>query len=174
MARWFAISILAGASLFATTLEKLSVDDMIGKSTSIVRGSVISTSSFQRGPLIYTTYRLKVSQHLKGQTPDIVDVSVPGGAFGKLRQTIPGAPLLNAGPEYVIFIWTGGNGINHIIGLSQGLFKLSVDAQGLPRLSRGAATVPVVDSAGRTVADDGISMSLRDLNQRVQAQRPSR
>lgn len=174
MARWFAFSILAGASLFATTLEKLSVDEMIQKSTSIVRGTVISTSSVQRGSLIYTTYRLKVSEHLKGQTPDIVDVSVPGGAYGKLRQTIPGAPALNTGPEYVIFIWTSGNRINHIIGLSQGLFSVSLDSQGLPRISRGAATVPVVDSSGRAVADEGLTMSLRELNQRVRAQRSAR
>lgn len=174
MIRWIAIPLLAGASLFATTLEKMSVDAMIQKSTGIVRGTVVSSSSFQRGALIYTSYRLKVSERLKGQALDTIEVAVPGGVHGRLHQTIPGAPALSAGQEYVVFLWTNSKGLNLIIGLSQGLFNVNLDGQGTPRLSRTAAAVPMVDSSGRESADDAVAMSLRELSRRIKAQGETR
>jgi hypothetical protein len=44
------LAMAAGASL-AATLEKLSLDEMIQKSTSIVRGTVLGSRVSQRGPL---------------------------------------------------------------------------------------------------------------------------
>lgn len=170
MVRRVAILAIACASLFATTLEKLSLDDMVQKSTSIVRGKVVATSSYQRGSLIYTSYQLRVSERIKGQAPDLLEVSVPGGNYGKFHQTIPGAPTLLPGQEYVVFVWTGSKGINHIIGLCQGLFTVGLDAKGQTTLSRGASNAEMLDSTGRTVTDEALSMSLRDLTQRVKAQ----
>ena len=154
----------------ATTLEKLTVDDMILKSTSIVRGKVVSISSFQRGALLYTSYQLKVAERIKGQAPDLFEVSVPGGTYGRFRQAIPGAPTLTVGQEYVVFVWTGTKGINHILGLSQGLFNVRLDGSGQMTLSRGTSDVQMVNSSGRTVTDEQVSMSLRELSRRAAGQ----
>jgi len=57
---------LTATSVFSTTLEKLALDDMILKSTEIVRARVTSVSTLRRGALIYTQVRVAVSERWKG------------------------------------------------------------------------------------------------------------
>src|SRR5436305_11139949 len=52
--------------LQSATLERLSLDDMIAKSTVIVRGKVTSAYAAASGPIIYPNYTVQVSQRLKG------------------------------------------------------------------------------------------------------------
>src|ERR1035441_2650536 len=77
--------------LAATTLQRLSVDDLVGKSTGIVRATAVPVSSFQRSGMIYTTYRLEVSEALKGSTGATVEVAVPGGDYQGLHQSVAGS-----------------------------------------------------------------------------------
>ena len=125
--------------LQSATLERLSLDDMIAKSTVIVRGKVTSAYAAASGPIIYTNYTVQVSERLKGQAGSSVEVSVPGGAANGLRQTFSGAPTLNAGEEFVFFLFTGRDGRTAIIGLTQGLFALPGLLTG-PLLSTGLGT----------------------------------
>ena len=156
------------ASGFATTLERLSVDEMIQKSTSIVRGRIIDVSMVQRGNLIYTVYRLSIVERLKGvSTASTTDVYVPGGALNGYRQTFAGSPVLGAGSEYVVFIWTSPRGINQLIGLGQGAFEVKASATGESVLSRGPLDSDMVDSSGRSVTDLGAKLSLTNLRGRV-------
>src|SRR6267378_8502474 len=46
--------------LQCATLERLSLDDMIVKSTAIVRGKVTATYAALSGPIVYTHYNLQV------------------------------------------------------------------------------------------------------------------
>lgn len=156
------------ASGFATTLERLSVDEMIQKSTSIVRGRVIDVSTVQRGNLIYTVYRLSIVERLKGvSTASTTDVYVPGGAINGYRQTFAGSPVLGTGSDYVVFIWTSPRGINQLIGLGQGIFEVKASASGESVLSRGPLDADVVDSTGRSVTDQGVKLSLTNLRSRI-------
>ena len=86
------------------TLERLTLDDLTAKSTAIVRGKVIS--SF-RGPIIYTHYQVQVSEQPKGTSGSSLEVVVPGGTANNLRQIYSGAPELNLGGEFGLFLWTG-------------------------------------------------------------------
>lgn len=155
------------AVVSATTLEQLSLDDMLKKSTSVVRGQVVSSAPLQRGTVIYTSYRLQVTERLKGDGAAVVEVAVPGGRFGQLRQTIPGAPVLEAGKEYVVFIWTGPSGTNHILGLSQGLFDVRKGANGELILQRTASDARMLDRQGREVEDQDVTISFRTLRQKL-------
>ena len=65
---------LAATSVFSTTLEKLALDDMILKSTEIVRGKVAGVTSLRRGALIVTQVRVSVSERWKGAEASTVDV----------------------------------------------------------------------------------------------------
>jgi hypothetical protein len=156
------------ASGFATTLERLSVDEMIQKSTSIVRGRVIDVSTVQRGNLIYTVYRLSIVERLKGvSTASTTDVYVPGGAINGYRQTFAGSPVLGTGSDFVVFIWTSPRGINQLIGLGQGLFEVKAGGSGDAILSRGPLDAEMVDSTGRVVTDVGAKLTLSNLRGRV-------
>ncbi len=154
----------------AATLEKLTLDEMIQKSTAIVRGKVVGSRVSQRGPLVYTHLRIQVAERWKGEPASEIEVVTPGGAINGLRQVFPGAPTLAEDTEYVLFLWTGSKSrLTHVIGLTQGLFDLKLDAAGNPMLSRPATTELMLDpKSGRQVDDEPVRMRLSDLTGRIQ------
>src|SRR5213593_3473341 len=112
----------------ATTLTRASLDDLIQKSNSIVRGRVVGASASAKGVLVYTYYKIQILERLKGPAADQVQVQVPGGSFNGIRQNIAGAPQLADGSEYVFFLWTGPSGATHLLGLSQGVLDVVKDS----------------------------------------------
>lgn len=152
--------------LQSATLERLSLDDMIARSTSIVRGKVSASNAIASGPVIYTHYTIQVSERLKGQAGSSVDVFVPGGTINGLRQSFSGAPTLNVGDDFVFFLFSGRDGRNAIIGLTQGLFAL--DGSSDPVSTRAASRELMLDrQTGRPVKDDTMVMRLSDLRSRI-------
>jgi hypothetical protein len=166
------LALFLAAGLGATTLERLTVDQMVEKSTSIVRGKVLSASPVQRGSLIYTVYRVQVAEWIKGSsTKTTAEVYVPGGLINGRRQSIAGAPALELGAEYVVFVWQSPSGTPHIIGLSQGVLsvKMSTSAGTAEAvLSRGPIEdAQVVDNNGQPASDSGLKLSLGNLRTRA-------
>ncbi|MGH9557819.1 MAG: hypothetical protein ACRD30_01170, partial [Bryobacteraceae bacterium] len=117
----------------------------------------------------YTYYRLQILENLKSSNPSQVEVAVPGGAAGGIRQMAIGAPTLDSGQEYVIFLWTSRSGLTQIIGLSQGLFRAMQTESGDAVLVRPAAEDLMLDAAGKIVDDRAVSMRLADLRTEIQS-----
>ena len=140
---------------------------MAQQSTEIVRGRVTSSSVEQRGGIIYTVSQIQVSQRWKGNSADKVTVSVLGGKLGNLNQTFAGAPVLQPNTEYVLFLWTGKSGMTQVIGFSQGVFDLKLDAKGQQQVARAATTEAMLDSTGRPTTDAPVAMSLTALDQAI-------
>jgi hypothetical protein len=167
------LALWAVSSLFSTTLEKLSLDDMILKSTEIVRGKVTGIGSLRRGALIVTQVSVSVSERWKGGEASTVEVFLHGGTFQGLRQTFSGTPELREGGEYVFFLWAGKSGNRQIIGLSQGVLDIQSPVAASKPAQPGAlavrAAIPgMLDPAThREVADAGISIPLDQLRSRV-------
>jgi len=158
---------LLGAGAWATTLQKLSTDDMIQQSTGIVRAKVTGSYSAFRGRDVYTYYQLQVTENLKSSFPQTVNVAVPGGLARGVRQMVPGAPMLASGQEYVVFLWTSKSGLTQVIGLSQGLFAVTLDSSGNSVMVRPAAVSMMLNQAGQEIADQPVSMSLSDLRSEI-------
>lgn len=173
--RLFCLLILAATSVFSTTLEKLALDDMILKSTEIVRGRVTSISALRRGALILTQVRVTVTERWKGPEAASVDVFLHGGTFQGLRQTFSGTPDLQEGSDYVFFLWAGKSGNRQIIGLSQGVLDIRVPASepGKPSgsvqlLAHRAAIADMIDAKTEQPVDDpGFTIKLDQLRARV-------
>jgi hypothetical protein len=163
----------AAMPLLAATLEQLSVDDMIAQSTAIVRGKVTGSYAAARGSIIYTHYTVQVSEQWKGTNSGTVDVVVPGGTANNIRQTFVGAPQFAAGDECVFFLWTGPSGLTQIMGLTQGIFRLSPNSPTGRTATRKASTELMLDrSTSRSVKDQTLVMSLSDLRARVTGASP--
>jgi hypothetical protein len=164
---WLLAALVAGGA-WATTLEQLSLDEMIRQSTAIVRAQVTATHAANRNGTIYTYYRLQVRETLKASSGVAtgVEVAVPGGTLGRMMQSVAGAPELRANTEYVLFLWTSRSGLTQIIGLSQG--ALSVRGAGLARAASGER---MLDQDGHVVVDQGLSVSLKDLRARIGGQK---
>lgn len=169
--RWLWTVLLIGgfaASLDAATLERLSLDEMISQSTAIVRGRVSGSYAAFRGSVIYTHYQVQVSDRWKGVGGTSLEVLVPGGVSAGLRQTYTGVPQLMEGKEYVLFLWTGRNGLTQIIGYTQGVFELPKKSGGEAMAYRAACTETMLDrDTGRPVKDSPVEMSLRSLSERI-------
>jgi hypothetical protein len=157
----------------ATTLVKLSVDEMVAQSTDIVRGRVSNCEAVQRGSAIMTQCVVRVSERLKGVTASTMAIAIPGGVVRnangrRVRQVIVGAPALNEKQEYLLFLWTGRTGVTQLIGLSQGALEIKVNGG-----QAVAERAPMPDAAfrnarGEEVDDDGVSVSLESIRRRVQ------
>jgi hypothetical protein len=164
----FAAVLLAVSPIGATTLLKLSLDEMIQQSTSIVRAKITGSYTAPLGRDVYTYYQVQILETLKAGGTAATVVAVPGGTAKGVRQMAAGAPTLNAGQEYILFLWTSRSGMTQIIGLSQGLFVAMQSEAGDTVLVRPAASELMLDQAGRVVADHGVTMKLADLKTEIQ------
>jgi hypothetical protein len=153
------------APLRATTLEQLSLDEMIQKSTAIVRARVTGSHSAARGGNVYTYFQLQVLESWKGSIA--MEVAVPGGVADGIRQSVAGAPELKPGREYVLFLWTSRSGLTQLMGLSQGLFHVSEDGSGGVLARRPPASELMLDRSGNPVEDRSLSIQIRDLRAQV-------
>jgi len=147
----------------ATTLLKMSMNDLITQSTHIVRAKITGSRSAAIGQDIYTYYQLQVSETLKQGAILPAEVAVPGGVYGNLRQIGIGSPVLTQGQEYVLFLWTSRSGMTQVIGLSQGMFNLKQDASGETVLNRPAIADQMLDKSGKPVTDNAVTIKWSDL-----------
>ena len=155
-------------ALPAATLERLSLDDLIGKSTTIVRGKILNSYTAASGPVIYTHYRIQTSEILKGTPNGTVEIQLPGGTAGNLRQTFAGVPQFKAGDEYVFFLWTGKSGSTQVLGLTQGLFSIASGSAKDPLTTRPASHETMLDrGTGKQVKDQTLTMHLSELRARI-------
>ncbi|MFB3779781.1 MAG: hypothetical protein ACE141_19330 [Bryobacteraceae bacterium] len=157
-----------GAQLPGATLERMSLDQMIARSTGIVRGRITGSYAAQRGPVIYTRYSVQVLETWKGQAAGSIEVSVPGGTANGLRQSFSGAPRLTRGAEYVLFLWTGRSGMTQVIGLSQGVFTLIDSSSSGAMAVRPASSETMLDPKTlQAVRDETLKMPLSELKDKV-------
>ena len=166
----FLLVVTAGiAPLTGATLQRLTLDDMIVKSTAIVRGTVTGSKASVNGPMIYTHYAIQVTERYKGGAQDGQDAAIPGGASNHLRQTFPGVPELQTGQEYVLFLWTGPSGLTQIIGLTQGVFTLTTTPSGTTATRPPAPEMMLDARSAQQVTDQALVMKLSDLRGRIAA-----
>ncbi len=151
----------------ATTLQELSLDEMIQKSTAIVRAQVIGRSTLTQDTMIYTQFHLNVEEQWKGTPARRIDVVLPGGTTATLRQTFSGVPSLELNKEYIFFLWTGSNGVTQIIGLSQGLFELNTGADGVQYVDRPEIKAAIVNQNGAPASGVALRLRLDQLAGRI-------
>ena len=166
---WLAVLLVFGIRpLPCATLQQLTMDDMIAQSTAIVRGTVVDSWAALTGSVIYTHYKIQVSETFKGLRQSSVEIVVAGGVVNNLSQSFSGSPTLNKGGEFVLFLWTSRAGLTQIMGLTQGLFDIAPGASADPMATRAATRELMLDSkTAQPVKDAVLSMHLSDLRSRV-------
>lgn len=155
----------------ATTLQRLSLEDLARESTAVVRGTVAEIRTEQAGPLLYTVARVEIAQAWKGDGAKSIEVSSPGGVWRGAEQRFPGAPRLESGREYVLFLWRGPSGRVQLTGFSQGVFDVYEGAGGAPWVRREAVSSELLlpDDAGPQAASERLDLPLSELDALVGA-----
>jgi hypothetical protein len=132
----------------ATTVLKMTLDDLASRADRVFRGSVMSVESGNievgGGSLPTVTYELLVEERFKGDYPSsegkaIVTVTMVGNhkqaehVVDDLRRVnaLPDLPELNVGQHYLLFTTEPSKvGLSTTVGLGQGAFKVYLSPEG--------------------------------------------
>jgi len=170
---WLVLLLTVGIQpLRCATLEQLTMGDLIGKSTAILRGTVVDSWAALTSSIIYTHYKVQVSESFKGPQQSSVEIVIAGGVVNNRSQNFSGSPTLNKGDEFVFFLWTSRAGLTQVMGLTQGLFAIGPEghpgASADPMATRAATHELMLDpKTAQPVKDALLSMRLSDLRSRI-------
>ena len=124
IAAWF-------VPLDALTLSPMTFEQLVAEATAVVFARVADVrgrwTADRSG--IESIVTLDALRYLKGDLGNDVELRVPGGATGGMRQVLPGAPVLRAGDLVVAFLGSRGPAMPTLVGLTQGLFRVAVDTR---------------------------------------------
>jgi hypothetical protein len=162
------LAVVAAAPALAAEAYAVSVEDLARTSDAVVRGrvdgSVAELSDDKQR--VYTTYDLRIGTTLRGRTPSVVRVMVPGGVVGRLGQRVDGAPSLGRGEDVVLFLKRAGPDAYVVTGLAQGKFSVA-GAVARPDLSH----LHFVRTSVRAGERRSEEMPLPELERRVRTAR---
>lgn len=121
-----AIFFLVGASVRATVMMPLEIDDLARDAVIIARGRVMATDARWAGGhrRIETVVTLSSEAFLKGGAGETVRFVVPGGQLGRYRSITVGAPEFRIGQHVIVFLAGRAPALSHVLGLSAGAFRL--------------------------------------------------
>jgi hypothetical protein len=118
--------------LRATILLPADLPDLTRESRAIARGAVVDVvprwTDDRRS--IETIVTLVPEAYLKGALGESVQFRVPGGRLGRYRKIVVGAPQFSVGDRVVVFLDARAPALPQIVGLSQGVFRLTRSAAG--------------------------------------------
>jgi hypothetical protein len=93
------------ASARATTLERMSIEELSRRATMVVEGTVVATAAEQTPDGLRTAVRLRVRELLKGVPSAFKTVYVPGGMLADGSQVVVEAmPSFRPGDECYVFV----------------------------------------------------------------------
>ena len=107
--RWIAVSLAAALSLSflspaSATVAPLSAPELAAASPHVVVAVVEGAESRWDRSLIVTDYSLRIEERLRGDAPDRVTISIPGGTVGnETHETSVSFPL-DVGERYLLFL----------------------------------------------------------------------
>jgi hypothetical protein len=134
MAALLLLGLAAPALLQATTLIKMTMEQMAESATDIVVGTVSSVRSVWVNRTLMTLTTVAVSESLKGSGAVEVTVVTPGGIDTNRAVPVailyPGSPMLSPAEEVVLFLSSDDSPVANaltVVGYSQGKFSVVRD-----------------------------------------------
>jgi hypothetical protein len=159
--------------LGATVLIPADLGELSRGAVAIARGRVASLDAQwteDRGT-IETMVTLEVESYLKGSLGSTLRFRVPGGELGRFRSIVVGAPEFAVDQRVVVFLGANGPSVPHVLGLNQGVFRLSRPAGASGWLVTSPVLAPATAGTVRVIRGDPSRrpMPLADFEQTVRA-----
>src|SRR5829696_6563593 len=123
----FVLLLSCASTARATMLVPADLGELSREAHAIVRGRVASLEARwtdDRGT-IETIVTLEVEGYIKGALGATLRFRTPGGDLGRYRSIIVGAPQFAVDEHVVVFLGVRGPTVPHVLGLSQGVFRLA-------------------------------------------------
>ncbi len=125
------LAMLAAFACRATIVPRLSLEEMVARSETIVSGQVTRVWTAWDSPhrFIWTHTEILVSNVAKGNRIEKVVVSEPGGVVDGFGMQIAGTPGYTPGEQVMVFLERMPNGYLRTAGMGQGKLSLSPDGR---------------------------------------------
>jgi hypothetical protein len=161
----------AAVSIHATTLARLSLDQLAAAADAVARVRCTSVEARWENNEIWTLTSFEIVETMKGALPTRITVRLPGGRVGHLTASVDGTPRFNAGDEAVVFLERSRAGGFSVTAWVEGTFRISrVPRSGLETVTQDSSTFSVFDTATRAFHTEGIRrMPLEQFRERVAA-----
>jgi hypothetical protein len=145
--------LLLPASAGATVLVPIEFRELVRSAQAIVYGRVVDVRSewVDGRRAVETFVTIEAAEYLKGSFGERVTFKVPGGQLGRYRTVFVGAPTFTEGDEVVLFLKSSGPSYPFIIGLTQGLFRVTNDAGTGERVVTPPALIGKVGAEPETI-----------------------
>ena len=155
----------------ATTLARLSLDQLAAGSDAVARVRCAGAESRWENGAIWTVATLEVVEAMKGILPREIAVRLPGGRVGHLIATVDGTPKFNPGDEAVVFLEQSSAGGFTVAGWVEGTFRISRDPRtGSETVTQDSSAFAVFDTATRTFRTEGTRrMPMGEFRARIAA-----
>lgn len=121
----FAILLFTG-SLYATTVQRLGLEDLVKRAHTIIAGRVVNSRTYwsSNRKLIYTSYTIQVDESIKGNAGGSIEVTTIGGKIGDVELHVAGMPSFQTGENAIVFVEESA-GFQTVLGLGQGKFTVT-------------------------------------------------
>src|SRR3954464_6297697 len=160
-------------SVRATTIVPADLGELSRDAVAIARGRVADVRAQwteDRGT-VETIVTLEVEGYLKGSLGSTLRFRVPGGELGRFRSITVGAPEFVVDQHVVVFLGANGPSVPHVLGLNQGVFRMTRAADGAGWLVTSPLLSASPGATVRLVRGDATRRSgaLADFEQTVRA-----
>jgi hypothetical protein len=153
----------------ATTLARLTLDDLVAASAVVARVHCLGSESRWEGGEIWTFTNFEVLETIKGAAPRLIAVRLPGGQVDHWISTVEGVPRFRPGERAIVFLERTRAGDFTIVSWVQGTFRIHRDARtGRESVTQDSSAFAVFDPATREFRPSGIrKLPLEVFRQRL-------
>jgi hypothetical protein len=171
ISRVLALLALLAAAATATTLQRMSLDELAASSPAVARARCLSTASRWEGGHIWTFTEFEVLESLKGNLPGRIQVRLVGGRVGGLHSTVDGAPRFAPGEEAYLLLAPTPAGDWTVTGWVLGTFRIAREKHsGRETVTQDSAGVSLFDPATRQFHAGGVRrMDAREFRRQLDA-----
>ena len=164
-----ALLLMLAAATRATTLRRMSLDELAEASPAVVRARCISNVSRWESGHIWTFTEFEVLENLKGSVAARIQVRLVGGRVGSLTSTVDGAPRFALGEEAFLFLVPAPAGDWTVTGWTLGTFRVTREKHsGRETVTQDAGRVTLFDPATRQFHPGGVRrMEVREFRRQL-------
>ena len=135
------VFLLAAAALEASLIPRFSLEELVSRSEVIAQARVMESWSAwdSEHRFIWSHYRMKVTDPIRGGRSTTLVVSEPGGTVDGVSQAVTGVNAWRPGDDVIVFLHHVPNGFLRTTGGPQGNARIAADGRVL--LAGGGALV---------------------------------
>ena len=152
-----ALALAITATVQATTLARLSIEQMAAAADHVARVRCIASESRWENGAIWTVTTFAVIESMKGTLPPQLKVRLPGGRVGHLTASVDGTPKFSPGDDAIIFLEQTRSGGYSVTAWAEGTFRISRDLRtGRETVTQDSSALAVFDSATPSFRTEGV------------------